>query len=97
MKLLVIGLGQCGCRIADEFAALNERARAHREHRETRVREDITEPHVLSNIHLSKLHPAIAGLLQELPAPSSSWNKRSKEQFKSAFEAILDLIYPAEE
>ena len=30
MKLVVIGLGQCGCRIADEFARLNERARAHR-------------------------------------------------------------------
>ena len=30
MKLLVVGLGQCGCRIADEFAALNRRARASR-------------------------------------------------------------------
>ena len=30
MKLVVIGLGQCGGRIADEFARLNKRARAHR-------------------------------------------------------------------
>jgi cell division GTPase FtsZ len=30
MKLLVIGLGQCGCRIADEFANLNKIARAQR-------------------------------------------------------------------
>jgi cell division GTPase FtsZ len=30
MKLLVIGFGQCGCRIADEFAKLNRRARAQR-------------------------------------------------------------------
>lgn len=30
MKLVVIGLGQCGCRIADEFAALNQKARSHR-------------------------------------------------------------------
>jgi cell division GTPase FtsZ len=30
MKLLVIGLGQCGSRIADEFAGLNHRARAQR-------------------------------------------------------------------
>jgi len=30
MKLVVIGLGQCGGRIADEFARLNGRARSHR-------------------------------------------------------------------
>jgi cell division GTPase FtsZ len=30
MKLVVIGLGQCGGRVADEFARLNRRARHHR-------------------------------------------------------------------
>jgi cell division GTPase FtsZ len=30
MKLLVIGLGQCGCRIADEFANLNKISRTQR-------------------------------------------------------------------
>jgi cell division GTPase FtsZ len=30
MKLVVIGFGQCGGRIADEFARLNRRARGHR-------------------------------------------------------------------
>ena len=30
MKLLVIGCGQCGGRIADEFARLNRRAQAER-------------------------------------------------------------------
>jgi len=30
MKLVVIGLGQCGGRIADEFARLNARARIQR-------------------------------------------------------------------
>ncbi len=30
MKLIVIGLGQCGCRIADEFANLNKLARSQR-------------------------------------------------------------------
>jgi len=30
MKLVVIGFGQCGGRIADEFARLNRRARSHR-------------------------------------------------------------------
>jgi tubulin-like protein CetZ len=30
MKLVVVGLGQCGGRIADEFARLNSRAKSHR-------------------------------------------------------------------
>jgi cell division GTPase FtsZ len=30
MKLLVVGLGQCGGRLADEFARMNGRARSHR-------------------------------------------------------------------
>ena len=30
MKLVVIGFGQCGCRVADEFARLNSRARSQR-------------------------------------------------------------------
>lgn len=30
MKLVVVGLGQCGGRIADEFARLNKRAESHR-------------------------------------------------------------------
>ena len=30
MKLVVIGFGQCGSRIADEFARLNRRARGRR-------------------------------------------------------------------
>src|SRR4030042_1013937 len=30
MKLVVVGLGQCGGRIADEFARLNERAHSRR-------------------------------------------------------------------
>jgi len=30
MKLVVVGIGQCGSRIADEFARLNRKARAQR-------------------------------------------------------------------
>ena len=30
MKLVVIGFGQCGGRVADEFARLNSRARSYR-------------------------------------------------------------------
>ena len=30
MKMMVVGFGQCGCRIADEFARLNKRAESNR-------------------------------------------------------------------
>ena len=30
MKLIVVGFGQCGSRIADEFGRLNSKARSHR-------------------------------------------------------------------
>ena len=30
MKVVVMGFGQCGGRVADEFARLNNRARSHR-------------------------------------------------------------------
>ncbi len=31
MKLIVVGVGQCGCRIADEFARLNRMAHLQRQ------------------------------------------------------------------
>jgi len=40
MKLTVIGLGQCGCRVADHFARLNLKARAER--------KAVIAPHVLA-------------------------------------------------
>ena len=43
---------------------------------------------------LAKLHPAIAGLLRELPEAGSRWAQ--KAQWKKAFEATLDLVYPSE-
>ena len=41
----------------------------------------------------SKLHPAIVGLIRELPAAGSGWEQ--KEQWKKAFEATIDLVYPS--
>lgn len=83
--------------IGRKSIVLKSRERS-RERRETAAPEDRPpETYSTSSSYLSKLHPAIIGLLQELPAPNSPWNKPGKERFKSAFEAILDLIYPAEE
>ena len=42
------------------------------------------------------IHPAIVGLLRELPKPGSSWAPTAKERFKAAFAATLDVIYPTE-
>lgn len=46
------------------------------------------------SLEVSKLHPAIIGLLRELPVLGQSWQADSKEKFKKAFEAVLDLVYP---
>jgi hypothetical protein len=40
------------------------------------------------------VHPAIVGLLRELPAPGSHWPKKSKDRFIKAFLASLDFVYP---
>lgn len=45
-------------------------------------------------LDLSKLHPALAGLLKELPTPGIKWEAEEKARFKKAFEALLDVVYP---
>ena len=44
-----------------------------------------------------RLHPALSGLLHELPYPASGWDREGKERFKRAFEAAIDLVYPTKE
>jgi hypothetical protein len=40
------------------------------------------------------VHPAIVGLLRELPAAGSPWPKKSKDRFVKAFLASLEFVYP---
>ena len=42
----------------------------------------------------SGIHLALAGLLQELPGIGEKWTVESKNRFKMAFMATLDVIYP---
>jgi hypothetical protein len=42
----------------------------------------------------SRLHPGIIGLITMLPEAGSIWEQ--KEQWKKAFEAMIDLVYPSE-
>ena len=44
MKLVVIGFGQCGGRIADEFSKMNQRARSQRRIEIGMYREDLVQP-----------------------------------------------------
>ncbi len=43
------------------------------------------------------IHPAIVGLLRELPTPGGSWSRSGKDRFKAAFASILDVIYPTDD
>ena len=65
MKLLVLGLGQCGGRIADKFARLNKRAQALRGIDiivdTFAVNTDVTDLSGLSNVHADYKHRIIVG------------------------------------
>ena len=42
----------------------------------------------------SGVHPAIVGLLRELPPAGAKWPKKSKDRFVKAFLASLEFVYP---
>ncbi|MGA8707892.1 MAG: hypothetical protein WB646_13000 [Steroidobacteraceae bacterium] len=43
----------------------------------------------------SNVHPALQGMLQELPKSGSEWGTAQKDAFTKAFRTILDVIYPS--
>jgi hypothetical protein len=42
-------------------------------------------------------HPALAGLLQVLPASNAHWSAQERDRWLKAFEATVKLLYPAED
>ncbi len=44
----------------------------------------------------SSVHPAIVGLLRELPQAGQTWARPMKERFLKAFQTTIDFIYPDE-
>jgi hypothetical protein len=42
---------------------------------------------------LQGIHPAIIGLLGELPDPDDSWSQEAMVSFLKAFEAVVRLVY----
>jgi hypothetical protein len=43
------------------------------------------------------LHPALAGLLGDLPKRGQTWTQREHDQFKAAFDALLPIAAPISE
>jgi hypothetical protein len=44
----------------------------------------------------SDVHPALAGVLMQLPPPGQMWPDKERKRFMVAFEAVLGLVYPSE-
>lgn len=41
------------------------------------------------------VHPALAGILMQLPPPGETLSKKDRDRFMNAFEAVLTLVYPS--
>lgn len=96
MKLTVIGLGQCGCRIADHFARLNLKARAER--------KAVIAPHVLAVntdqadltglkfIRNDYMHRTLIGLRQTLGHGVGKINELGAKLAKEDGDKVMDAI-----
>lgn len=96
MKLTVIGLGQCGCRIADHFARLNLKARAER--------KAVIAPHVLAVntdqadltglkfIRNDYMHRILIGLRQTLGHGVGKINELGAKLAKEDGDKVMDAI-----
>jgi cell division GTPase FtsZ len=96
MKLTVIGLGQCGCRIADQFARLNVKARSER--------KAVIAPHViavntdqadltgLKFIKNDYMHRILVGLRQTLGHGVGKINELGAQLAKEDGDKVMDAI-----
>lgn len=55
---------------------------------------DISAP---SNFNAGQLDPALAGVLQRLPVPGSTWSEDERDRFTKALLAVLDIVYSVEQ
>jgi len=96
MKLTVIGLGQCGCRIADQFARLNLKARTER--------KAVIAPHVLAvntdqadltglqYVKNDYMHRILIGLRQTLGHGVGKINELGAKLAKEDGDKVMDAI-----
>jgi hypothetical protein len=58
--------------------------------------EEEEEPAQGGHSFTSDVHPALAGVLMNLPPPGQMWPDKERKRFMVAFEAVLGLVYPSE-
>jgi len=96
MKLTVIGLGQCGCRIADQFARLN--FKAHGQRKATiaptviAVNTDQADLTGLKFIKNDYRHRVLLGLRQTLGHGVGKINELGAQLAKSDGDKVLDAV-----
>jgi cell division GTPase FtsZ len=96
MKLTVIGLGQCGCRIADQFARLNFKARAQRKATIAptviAVNTDQADLTGLRFIKDDYRHRVLLGLRQTLGHGVGKINELGAQLAKEDGDKVLDAV-----
>jgi len=96
MKLTVIGLGQCGCRIADHFARLNFKARAQRKATIAptiiAVNTDQADLTGLRFIKDDYTHRVLLGLRQTLGHGVGKINELGAQLAKEDGDKVLDAV-----
>jgi cell division GTPase FtsZ len=100
MKLIVIGCGQCGSRIADEFARLNKRARAHRGIEIVSgafaVNTDVADLSGLSAIKSDYRHRIVIGSRKTSGHGVGKINELGAEVARLDSDKVIDAIRSAE-
>lgn len=96
MKLTVIGLGQCGCRIADQFARLNYKAHAQRKATIApsviAVNTDQADLTGLRFIKNDYTHRVLLGLRQTLGHGVGKINELGAQLAKEDGDKVLDAV-----
>lgn len=96
MKLTVIGLGQCGCRIADHFARLNLKARTQRKATIAptviAVNTDQADLTGLRFVKNDYLHRVLLGLRQTLGHGVGKINEMGAELAREDGDKVLDAM-----
>jgi cell division GTPase FtsZ len=96
MKLTVIGLGQCGCRIADHFARLNFKANAERKANIApmviAVNTDQADLTGLRYIKKDYMHRVLLGLRQTLGHGVGKINELGAELAKADGDKVLEAV-----
>jgi len=96
MKLSVIGLGQCGCRVADQFARLNAKGQAERKAtiapHVLAVNTDQADLTGLNFIKKDYMHRILIGLRETLGHGVGKINELGAQLARSDGDKVMDAI-----